>query len=111
RDDAHDAQRTPVGVELLARHLGRHGLAVQASALGLEELAGVDRFLNAASSLLVGLAHLARYQARERLLLALERLADLADELPTDGRGCARPGLEGFAGGLAGLAHLLLGRF
>src|SRR5690606_12175091 len=102
------AEGTAVGGQLLVGHLRGHGLAVEAAALALEEVAGVDGFLHVAARFLEGLAHLAGDETRQRLLLALDGLADQPDDLPADGGGGLRPGLEGRTRRLGGLAHLLL---
>ena len=81
RDDRGHADRRPEGEELLVRHLARHGLAVEPPALAEEEVAGVDDLLHLAERLRVGLADLARDQARERLLVLLHEATDLLDRL------------------------------
>ena len=82
---------TPTGVaegeQLLVGHLRRHGLAVEPPALADEEVAGVDDLLDLAERLGVGLADLARDQARERLLVVLDQPAEL---LRSRGRARAR---------------------
>src|SRR5690606_28923314 len=110
RDDADHAQRTPVGGQFLVVHLRRHRLPVEPAALRLEEVAGVDGFLNAAARLLEGLAHLAGDEGAERFLLALERLTDAADELTADGGRRLGPRAEGLPDGNARVAHQLLAR-
>src|SRR5690606_3395317 len=110
RDDADHAQRTPVGGQSLVVHLRRHRLPVEPAALRLEEVAGVDGFLNAAARLLEGFAKLAGDEGDERFLLAHERLADAADELTADGGRRLGPRAEGLPGGNARVAHLFLAR-
>jgi hypothetical protein len=84
-DDRRDADRRAEGEQLLVGHLARHGLPVQAPALAQEEVAGVDDLLHLAQRLRVGLAHLARHEAREGLLVGLDQPADLLDR-PAPGR-------------------------
>ena len=78
-DDRRDANRLAEREQLLVRHLARHRLAVQAPALGQEEVAGVDDLLDLAERLGVGLADLARDEPGERLLVVLDDPADLLD--------------------------------
>ena len=78
-DDRRHADRVAEGEELLVGHLARHGLPVQAPALGEEEVAGVDDLLHLAERLGVRLADLARDEPGERLLVVLDDPADLLD--------------------------------
>ena len=97
---------TPTGVaegeQLLVGHLRGHGLAVEPPALADEEVAGVDDLLHLAERLGVGLADLARDQARERLLVVLDEPAELLDRAPAHGRGHGGPLALGRARRLAG---------
>ena len=101
-DDGRHADRVAEGEQLLVGHLGGHGLAVQPAALADEEVAGVDDLLDLAERLGVGLADLARDQAREGLLVVLHEPAELLDRAAAHGRGHGGPLALGLAGGLAG---------
>ena len=90
------------GEQLLVGHLRRHGLAVEPPALADEEVAGVDDLLDLAERLGVGLADLARDQARERLLVVLHEPAELLDRAAAHGRGHRGPLALRRARGLAG---------
>ena len=63
-DDRRHPDRVAEGEQLLVGQLAGHGLAVQPAPLGDEEVAGVDHLLHLAERLRVGLADLAREQAR-----------------------------------------------
>ena len=78
-DDRGDADRHAEREQLLVGHLRRHGLAVEPPALAEEEVAGVDDLLHLAERLGVGLADLARDQAREGLLVVLDQPPELLD--------------------------------
>jgi hypothetical protein len=84
-DDGRHADRRAEGEQLLVGHLDGTGLAVQPPALADEEVAGVDDLLHLAQRLGVGLADLARDQARERLLVVLHQPAELLDRAPAHG--------------------------
>jgi hypothetical protein len=76
--DRRHADRHAEREQLLVGHLARHGLAVQAPALGDEEVAGVDDLLHLAERLGVGLADLARDEAGQRLLVVLDEASGRA---------------------------------
>ena len=90
-DDRGHADRVAEGEQLLVGHLRRHGLAVEPPALADEEVAGVDDLLDLAERLGVGLADLARDQAREGLLVVLHQPPELLDRAPAHGRRARRP--------------------
>ena len=102
-DDRGDADRHPEREELLVRHLRRDGLAVQPPALADEEVAGVDDLLHLAERLGVGLADLARDEARERLLVGLDEAPDVRDHAPAGGRRHGGPRLLRGARGARGV--------
>ena len=97
---------TPTGLRKVNSCLSdisrRHGLAVEPPALADEEVAGVDDLLHLAERLGVGLADLARDQARERLLVVLDEPAELLDRAAAHGRRHGGPLALGRARGLAG---------
>ena len=103
RDDRGDADRHPEGEQLLARHLRRHRLAVEAPTLADEEVAGVDDLLDLAERLGVRLADLARDEAGERLLVVLDETTDVGDHASARGRGDLGPVALGGARGAAGV--------
>ena len=102
-DDRGDADRHAEREELLARHLRRHGLAVQPPTLADEEVAGVDDLLHLAERLGVRLADLAGDEPRQRLLVGLDEPADVGDHAPARGRRQLRPVALRGAGGAAGV--------
>ena len=92
-DDRGDADRVAEREQLLVRQLARHGLAVEPPPLAEEEVAGVDHLLHLAQRLGVGLADLAREQARQRLLVVLHQPPDAPIAFPRTGAGvAAQPG-------------------
>jgi hypothetical protein len=87
RDHGCDAHRDAEGEQALVRHLGRHGLAVQAAALTKEEVAGVDDFPHLAERLGIRLADLLRDQPRQGLGVGLDEPADGGDHPAAHRRG------------------------
>ena len=102
-DDRRHADRRAEREELLVGHLARHGLPVQAAALGEEEVAGVDDLLHLAERLGIRLADLARDEPGERLLVVLDDPADLLDDVAAHRRGHGRPLALRRARGAAGV--------
>ena len=88
-DDERHPDGHPEGEELLALHLARHRLPVQAPAFTEEEVALVDDLLHLAERLDVRLADLACEQAGEGLLVGLHEAAGLLDDPGSTGGGVA----------------------
>jgi hypothetical protein len=102
-DDRRHPDRLAEGEQLLVRHLARHRLAVEPSALAGEEVAGVDDLLDLAAGLGQRLADLAGDQPGQGLLVLLHQPAQVLDDpAPHRRRGGRPPGL-GVAGRPAGV--------